>query len=329
MIEEILPNLYRMEIPLPNSPLKAVNSYLIKAPGRNLIIDTGMNREECLDAMRRGLGEAGVDLDETDFFITHMHADHSGLVAALASETSRIYCSRPDSAMIGPVFSSLEDWFKSIQAFALVNGFPESILQDAVRQHPGFKYSAKGRLEFHIVREGDTIAAGNYAFRCVETPGHTPGHMCLYDPGKKLLVSGDHILGDITPNISLWTDGHNPLREYLQSLEKVSRLDVELVLPGHRDLIQDCRDRIEELKTHHRKRTEEILSILGGSRRDAYQVASRMSWDMTYESWDLFPAPQKWFATGEAMAHLKYLEEEQLVRRETRDDRILYSNRNH
>ncbi|MCL6612935.1 MAG: MBL fold metallo-hydrolase [Peptococcaceae bacterium] len=329
MIEEILPNLYRMEIPLPDSPLKAVNSYVIKSPERNLIIDTGMNREECMDAMRRGLDHIGVDPGETDFFITHMHADHSGLVSALAGKESRIYCSGPDSVMIGPEFSPENKWFKSVVDFALNNGFPENVLREAVKHHPGFKYSARGRLKFRSVKEGDTISIGDYVFKCVETPGHTPGHVCLYDPHKKILVSGDHILDDITPNISLWNDDRSPLREYFESLDKVGNLDIGLVLPGHRGLIKDCRGRIGELKSHHLKRAGEVLAIIGKTVRDAYQVASRMSWDLTYESWDQFPAPQKWFATGEALAHLKYLEEEQLIRRKTGDHKILFFNPNH
>jgi hypothetical protein len=63
MIEEIVTNLYKIEIPLPESPLKSVDSYVIKSQGRNLIIDTGMNREECLNAMMAGLKELAVRIE--------------------------------------------------------------------------------------------------------------------------------------------------------------------------------------------------------------------------------------------------------------------------
>ena len=94
MIEQVLPDFYRIEIPLPNSPLKALNSYLIKGQGRFLIIDTGMNRDECMRSMISSLEKLEVDLRKTDFFITHMHADHLGLVGNLATETSTIYFNR-------------------------------------------------------------------------------------------------------------------------------------------------------------------------------------------------------------------------------------------
>ena len=80
MPEEIFPGLYRLKIPLPESPLKFLNSYIIKGPDKNLLIDTGLNRKECLEAMQDGLAKLKVDLKKTDIFITHLHADHFGLV---------------------------------------------------------------------------------------------------------------------------------------------------------------------------------------------------------------------------------------------------------
>ena len=79
MVEEILPNLYRIEIPLPRSPLKALNAYLIKGDRRFLLIDTGLNRAECKRVMFSDLEMLRVDIKKTDFFITHMHADHLAL----------------------------------------------------------------------------------------------------------------------------------------------------------------------------------------------------------------------------------------------------------
>ena len=149
--------------------------------------------------------------------------------------------------------------------------------------------------------------------------------MCLYEPNREVLVSGDHILKDITPNIQLWSDEWNPLKEYLASLDKVYQFDIELVLPGHRSIFKNCKERINELKNHHQERSDEILSILRMGSKNAFQVASEMNWDIEYDSFDLFPVTQKWFATGEAIAHLKYLEEKGVVRREIWDHKILYS----
>jgi len=116
--------------------------------------------------------------------------------------------------------------------------------------------------------------------------------MCLYEVDKKIFVSGNHVLGDITPNISAWSDEENRLNQYLLSLDKVQDFDVELVLPGHRGYFKNFRERIQQLK-HHQVRADEVLSILQEGGKKAIQVASEMTWDMTYKCWDLFPSMQK------------------------------------
>jgi glyoxylase-like metal-dependent hydrolase (beta-lactamase superfamily II) len=308
MCEEILPNLFRNKIPLPESPLKYLNSYIIKDPERSLIIDTGLNRKECLEAMHKGLDTLGTDLSKSDIFITHLHADHFGLVSELATESTNIYFSRPDKEL-------MESWegFGAMVAYAGQNGFPEDQLKAAIDKHPGAKYGSDWIPETKVLDDGDVIDVGDYHFKCVATPGHTMGHTCLYEPDKKILVAGDHILIDITPNIQCWSDTDNHLKHYLASLDKVHKLQVDLVLPGHRRLIDNHRVRIEELKKHHALRLDEVLTILKDGTMSAYEVASHMSWDIDCERWEQFPVAQKWFATGEALAHLRYLEEEAKV----------------
>jgi glyoxylase-like metal-dependent hydrolase (beta-lactamase superfamily II) len=204
-------------------------------------------------------------------------------------------------------------------------GFPGDELEKAIGGHPGRRYSPGTSLNLSVVKEGDTISIGDYLFRCIETPGHTEGHTCLYESNKKIFLCGDHILVNITPNITLNSEERNPLKEYLMSLDKVYDLDVELVLPGHRSIFRDHKGRIRELKQHHQTRLNEVISILRKGKQNVFQIASQMTWDISYRSWDLFPPSQKWFAFGEAMAHLKYLEEEGKVRRETQEQKIVFS----
>ena len=324
-IEEISRNMYKMEIPLPKSPLKALNSYLIKAEGRFLIIDTGWNRQECRDEMLSGLKLLNVDLSKTDFFITHLHADHLGLVATLATDTSTVYFNQKETSMINSESSEWEKRWQEFDTFYIRNGFPEDELKKSMENHPGRQYNLKKRLDFRILKEGDTIQIGEYYFRCIETPGHSPGHMCLYEPNKKILIAGDHILFDITPNIMFWLEMEDSLGEYLANLEKVYYLDVELVLPGHRNIWNDHRRRIKELQEHHQARLKEVIAALKNGGKTAFQVAPYITWDIEYRSWELFPAGQKWFAVGETLAHLKYLEKQGMVRRETQENRMLFS----
>lgn len=260
-----------------------------------------------MTALVSGLNECGVDSKQADFFITHMHADHAGLVSTLAGEGARIYFGWADAEIIRS--ATPEHWEKQID-FARKCGFPGEELERAIGSHPGRRYSPNNSLNLCVSKDGDTISIGNYLFECIETPGHTEGHICLYEPSKKMFICGDHILVDITPNITLSAEERNPLREYLMSLDKVYDLDVELVLPGHRSIFRNQKERIRELKQHHQIRLNEVISILGKGKQNAFQIASQMTWDISYKSWDLFPPAQKWFAFGEALAHLKYLEDE-------------------
>jgi glyoxylase-like metal-dependent hydrolase (beta-lactamase superfamily II) len=310
MADKIMDGLYRIEIPLPNSPLKELNSYVIIGEDRNLIIDTGFNRSVCFEAMEKGLSALSIELSRTDFMITHMHADHMGLVARLATPSSTVYFSRIDAR----VFEPGATWQPMVD-YAEINGFPADELMKAIHNHPGFKYSPESIPELHLIGDGDIITLGRFNLRCIGTPGHTQGHICLYDEDKHLLFSGDHILYDITPHIESWSYKVNALQDYIDSLNKVYDLPVDLVLPGHRNFFTDLKDRIDVLKAHHEERAKEVLTVVGAKILNAYEIAGRMTWDIDCETWDLFPIAQKWFATGEAIAHLRYLESEGRIRR--------------
>ena len=154
---------------------------------------------------------------------------------------------------------------------------------------------------------------GEYTLEVIAAPGHTPGQICLWMANQQVLFTADHVLFDITPNITMWPNLPNALGRYLESLTRIGTYPARLALPGHRPTA-DLAPRIQALLAHHRRRAAETLAIVrreGGL--NAYQVASRMTWDIRADSWADFPLNQKWFATGEALAHLEYLAEEGAV----------------
>jgi glyoxylase-like metal-dependent hydrolase (beta-lactamase superfamily II) len=303
MAQEILKGIYKIEIPMPGNPLRALNSYLIKGKKRHLLIDTGFNWPVCKEAQLKGIAALGIKWEDIDFFITHLHGDHSGLVYDLASKKAKVYCSKTDAglikACIDPAYWEMDD------AVYIQNGYPREVLKK--QGHNINAYISGTDIDFTYIQHGDVLEIGDYHLTCIETPGHTPGHMCLYEPEYKFLISGDHILDGITSNITCWRGVEDSLGNYLSSLDKVKAMDVKLVLPGHRAIIHNPQIRIDELKLHHEARLEEILGILVAMPMTGYQVASRMHWQLTYDSWGQFPSYQKWFATGEAIAHLEHL----------------------
>ena len=325
MIEEIVSNIYRTKIPLPKSPLKWLNSYIIKGCDRFLIIDTGFNHEVCLNEMKASLQKLGVDLNRTDFFITHGHADHMGLVGTLAQNSSKVYFNEKEAKLIDFQLDNQNDyWQRFIDAY-VPNGFPAEDARISTDSNPGRKYGLKRRIDFAIVKEGDIIDIGNFHFKCIATPGHSPGHMSLYEENRKILVAGDHILFDITPNLSFSPYIEDALKQYLASLEKISTLDVNLVLTGHRNLLHDLHGRIGELQEHHRARLNEVLVALGDGDKNIFQIAPHITWNINARTWEEFPLEQKWFAFGETMSHVRYLETEGKVWRNSRNGTIKYA----
>lgn len=324
IVDAVLPKVFRIEVPLPKNPLRSINSYVIKGGDRNLVVDTGMNRPECHDALKAGLESLDVDLAQTDFFISHLHADHLGLVTAFATDTSRVYFNKPEADFLA-ASTAPGGFLMKFAEYARTGGFPEAELQESMRLHPGHKYSPAKYPPFTIVGDGDTLRVGDYEFRCVHTPGHTIGHLCLLEPHKRLLISADHVLGDITPNISAWADDTDMLGAYLASLDKVYDLDVDLVLPGHRRVFKGLQRRVRELKHHHEVRLDEVRAIVAARPNTVHGVASQMTWDIVADSWEQFPIMQKWFATGEAGAHLRYLETTGAVRRTMQNGVFIYA----
>ncbi len=319
MIEKITERIFRIEVPLPNNPLKYTNSYLIRADGKDLLIDTGMNRKECLFALREAFEKLKVDTRKLTVLVTHLHADHIGLVGEL--NPKEVYLSTIESEIVRKMFGNSAEYWRQIIEYYLKNGFPEEEAAKMLRMHPGIRYTSFKEVEFTEMQDGDEVEAGEIVLRCIETPGHSPAHMCfLLD---RTLFSGDHILNDITPNITWWPVMDDSLESYLRSLDKIARFSVDLVLPGHRGYWTDLKRRINELKQHHRRRLMEALSALEEP-KTAWEVAPSITWDLKYENWDDVHVVQKWFAVGETIAHLEHLYKMGLVDREDDGGKIMY-----
>ncbi|MGI5875868.1 MAG: MBL fold metallo-hydrolase [Dethiobacteria bacterium] len=336
MIEKIMPGIFRIELPMPDSSLETVNTYLLKGKERNLIIDSGINKKECREALAKVLYELEVNLEETDFFTTHLHEDHFGLAPEMAPNGSTIYLNAPETIFWG----SFSEWSENFE-HGRKNGFPEEGVESLSRETPEFltilpleemknaanaytgQKSPGGRIK--IIGDGEVLNVGEYSLQCIMTPGHTSGHLCLYEPEKKLLFSGDHILETITPGIFLWPgENRNPLQEFLESLDKVSKLDVDLVLPGHRKTFREHQGRISELKKHHYRREHEIETILkfyGKNGKNAYGIASEVSWNIP-QPWEQFTTQLQWMALAETLAHLQYMKFQGKVTSKLLEDRV-------
>jgi glyoxylase-like metal-dependent hydrolase (beta-lactamase superfamily II) len=166
---------------------------------------------------------------------------------------------------------------------------------------------------------GHTLLAKRRRLEAVMTPGHTPGHICLFLPEEKLMFSGDHILQKITPNIGFHSySGSDPLGDYLHSLRATLKLRARRLLPSHGPLVEDPEARVHELLQHHDRRLQACLEALGSSPTTAYGV----SLQVFGASLDSFG---RWLALAEILSHLEHLVHQGLVSKTAEHDRVLYT----
>ena len=197
---------------------------------------------------------------------------------------------------------------KATNARFLREGMPKEDLSLWSAQTPAIKF-APGAFPARELDDGDVLCYGGYELRCLATPGHTPGHLCLFDEKRKLIFLGDHVLFDISPNICAWNGVPDSLGDYLRSLELMKSLDIETALPAHRARGElTLSERAQQLIEHHRLRLNEAERLVHEHPGvTAYELAGLMTWRIRAKNWTDFPPSQKGFAFGETLAHLDTL----------------------
>jgi glyoxylase-like metal-dependent hydrolase (beta-lactamase superfamily II) len=177
--------------------------------------------------------------------------------------------------------------------------------------------------EAFFIRDGDSIPFDSMTWKAVHCPGHSPGLLCFYRAEKKILFTGDHLIKEITPNPVLSVPEGGPpfrypsLRDYLASLEKIQKMDIDLLLPGHGEEIEDAKDLIEKIFAHHKERMDRVLSILSTDEKTPFEIAM-----------DLFPGVppfEVFLGISEAVGHLDILRGEERVRVEEKEGKDFYS----
>lgn len=291
---EVAPGVFLIELPLPSS-LGLVNVYLIRMEDGWMLVDTGMNTEassEALDRAFEGLGVPWGDLRTV--LLTHMHPDHIGLAPKVIQQSgARLLMHRADVELLRDVACG-NYRERELQTLAGA-GVPAALIAQITEALLEVKKS------FHPLRPDVELEGGERLgpFEVIWTPGHSPGHVCLYDRERKLLFAGDHILEHITPNIG-WQQDRSALAEYLHSLDRVAALDVDLIFPSHGAPFNGHRGWVRQTHDHHAQRCAEIRNAIGAGARNAHEI-TRHVWKR-----ELSPFHHR-FAVFEVLAHLEYM----------------------
>lgn len=302
---EITKNLWTFSVGLPNRPPGVTNCYAIIGHERNLIVDTGSDTKQSKADLCAVLEQLEIKPEKTDVFLTHFHPDHIGNARFMESAGCRILISAIDHERFE--YDMSNGMRREIEQ-SRAEGFDETQIQKLLEIWSRDDGLPK-RFNATHVGAGSILEYGDYRFTALLTPGHSPGHICLYDERKKILISGDHLLFGITPNVSAFLGVHDSLQDYINSMLAVRELEVELLLPAHKGVTGDYRKRIDEILLHHENRCKSIKDVLVTHQNlSAYSVAQYLPWKShSHSGWQEFSPIQKLMAVHEISAHLIYL----------------------
>lgn len=326
---EVTPGIYQLKIPIPPTPPGYVNVYLIQGDRGWLLVDVGWNTQQAFDALQRQLKEIGLGFkDITQIVVTHIHPDHYGLAGRVKQlSQAELAMHRVERDLIETRYIQVDHLLQEVAHWLRSNGIPEDELPQLQKASMLVIEYVTPTLPEITLYGGEVISTGLFHFEVLWTPGHSPGHICLYEREKRILLSGDHILPITTTNVGIHPQsGTSPLDDYLNSLTKMKELDVDLILPAHEHIFQGLQQRIEELFQHHRERQAAIAATIKDKPKTAYQIATEIPWmvESGGANWQKLSPLDKRLAVGETLSHLQSLRGKGKIDRMTRDEVIFY-----
>ena len=323
---EVAPGIWKITVPIP-FPLRTVNVYALVGKDGWAMVDTSMGTPDTREALEKGLGQAGLRIEDLrTIVLSHHHPDHVGLSAELQEQSgAAVYMHPIDEAAIRVIWAGkMPERFGRVSQFFSQHGMPPTdfwftqvepdVMRNIIRVPP--------HEVITLVDDGAYITVANEQYRVIWTPGHSDGHICLFRDRDGVFIAADHVLPRITPNIGLYSekDRPNPLGDYLDSLAKVAPLPASIVLPGHGEPFADLAGRTSEIMQHHEEREAHILTLLNAGPQHAYAVAEQLFG----HRWNNSEARR--MAVAETLSHLEHLRfGERVERNRTPEGLLLYA----
>jgi glyoxylase-like metal-dependent hydrolase (beta-lactamase superfamily II) len=291
--------------------LAYVLAYAIEGADGIFLVDAGMDDPRHLENLQRGLATFGAALEDVKgILFTHFHRDHYGLSALLRQTTNAWFAMHEIDAV-----ELLER--RKRHGEHQIEGWLEAVGVPASEREPFVAfYKRSGTLSVlprpdRMLRNGEVVALNGWQLRVVHTPGHSPGHICLFEDSRKVAFTGDCVLAETTPNISILAgEIGDPLSDYLASLVMLERFRSVLSLPGH-----ECRvpiaKRASEILSHHAEQLRQAQAALDRGAETVREVAELMPWN---RSWFELDTGDRYMALGETYAHLVTLVQRGVIR---------------
>jgi glyoxylase-like metal-dependent hydrolase (beta-lactamase superfamily II) len=313
-VEQVLPGLWSIPVPMPISPLRYAFAYALELDGGGImLVDAGWDAPEALAGLEAGLAEAGATLaDVRGVAVTHIHPDHYGL-AGRVREVSGAWLAlhSADAGLIATRYGDVDELLAQVAAWLRGAGTPDEEVEPLTRASMEIREFVAVAPPTVLLGDGDPVHAPGWDIVVIHTPGHSPGHVCFHERRTGVVFTGDHVLPHITPNISMHPQsGSNPLGAYLTSLERLIELGAAPALPGHERRFDDLEARVRELLDHHERQLGQVLDLVAAGAGTTWDVAERFQWS---RSWNRITGFMRRAAIGETHAHLEVLRRRGLV----------------
>jgi glyoxylase-like metal-dependent hydrolase (beta-lactamase superfamily II) len=299
-LSEIAADVFELRLPIPFED-GLVNVFLFRDGEEADLLDCGMNSEDSLEMIHRAVEQVGAKRLRR-LMVTHIHPDHYGAAGALAGDGGAdLYMHRLEVPLVHPRYVELDHLVKEVHRYLLINGVPPEEAEVLSNSQRALSQVVKPAEPAVQLDGAEYVAMGHQVLRVEWTPGHSPGHVCLFDQKSGFLFAGDHILPELSPNIGLHPQSTpDPLHDYLDGLRRMTALEPSRVMPAHGRPFTNAAGRVEALVSHHLRRFDQILEIVDQSDKSGWQVALEL-WGPRENLYE------KRLALQEGLAHLQAL----------------------
>jgi glyoxylase-like metal-dependent hydrolase (beta-lactamase superfamily II) len=281
--ERVLPGVYRLRLPLPWPGVPHCNAWAVTAGEGFVLFDTGMHEPESMENLERALAMCGLRLEQTSLIVcTHAHSDHCGQAAEIAARVGCEVWMHPSHELISQMVADPQAVLARRLEVARQSGVPAEPLRRYAAERAegeGSEPGVVGPIEpDRDLVNGVVVGTDLGDWVACETPGHSPSHVCLFQPERRLLISGDHLLG----RISLYFEfgySPDPVGEFLSSLDVVERLGARLCLAGHGRTFTDVQAHIRGNRELVHEQLERVLGAIGTGAPTAFEVVTQLFGD--------------------------------------------------